>query len=418
MAGFGCPPRRIGPEGWKVCTASPIPFIRAHGMLALPVPEPGGSLDELRTFLAVDDDEWRILVAYLAMCLHPHGPYPILVLLGSGGSGKSTMARFLRRLVDPNVGDLNALPRDERDLMIAASNSWIQAFDNVSFLPDWLSDALCRLATGGALRTRQLYSDGSETIFNEQRPIILNGIGRFVTREDLLSRAVVIDVPEIPKEKRRTESLLWADFRAAHGRILGALLDAVSGALREVAAVSMNDQPRMADFARWGTAVERGLKWPRDSFIASYNGLLDTGAHEMVESSLFTQTLLEILRVYRGTWRGTPRHLLDELDVHVGSISGDRKEMPRSARGVTAALQRYAGVLRRVGVTVERPPRGQERVIVIRQEMTSGAHAEGSVIAGGLPTAADAPIDDTSDDDDKDFAFYESTRHLGNVDDA
>lgn len=346
---------RITREGWVVCRICPILFIRSNGMLPLPKPERGGSLDELRNFITLDDDTWRIVLAYLAMLLHPRGPYPILVLLGSGGSGKSTMARFLRSLVDPNVGDLNALPRDARDLMIAASNSWVQAFDNVSNLAEWLSDALCRLATGGSLRTRQLYSDGSEAIFNEQRPIILNGIGRFVTREDLLSRALTIDVPEIPKEKRRTEAALWEAFGAAHGRMLGALLDAVSGALRESDGVTLDEQPRMADFAHWGTAVERGLGWPRGSFMSAYNRLLDAGAEEMVESSAVTQALLSILRVSSGAWRGTARQLLVDLNEHVDPDGSDRKEMPRSPRGVAAALQRYAGVLRRVGIRLIGP---------------------------------------------------------------
>lgn len=36
-----------------------------------------------------------------------------------------------------------ALPRDERELFIAASNGHVLAFDNLSGLPHWLSDTLC-----------------------------------------------------------------------------------------------------------------------------------------------------------------------------------------------------------------------------------------------------------------------------------
>src|SRR5256886_5689169 len=123
-------------------------------MLALPVPLPGGALDDLRPFLNVaDDGDYRLLVTWLLAALRPRGPYPVLVLHGEQGSAKSTTARVLRMLIDPNGAPLRAEPHDDRDLMIAATNGWIVALDNLSHLPPWLSDALCRLATGGAFAT-------------------------------------------------------------------------------------------------------------------------------------------------------------------------------------------------------------------------------------------------------------------------
>ena len=56
----------------------------------------------------------------------------------------------------PNTAPLRALPREDRDLFIAASNGHVLAFDNVSGLPAWISDTLCRLATGGGFAVRQL----------------------------------------------------------------------------------------------------------------------------------------------------------------------------------------------------------------------------------------------------------------------
>jgi hypothetical protein len=50
------------------------------------------------------------------------------------------------------------------------------AFDNLSGLPVWLTDALCRLATGGSFAVRQLYTDDEEMLFEAARPTLLNGI--------------------------------------------------------------------------------------------------------------------------------------------------------------------------------------------------------------------------------------------------
>ena len=93
-------------------------------------------------------------------------------------------------LVDPNLAPLRSLPREDRDLFIAANNGHVIVFDNVSGLPDWLSDSLCRLATGGGFATRQLYTDGDEVLFDAMRPIILNGIEDFVSRPDLADRTI------------------------------------------------------------------------------------------------------------------------------------------------------------------------------------------------------------------------------------
>jgi hypothetical protein len=114
-------------------------------------------------------------------------------------------------------------PRDERDLAIAANNGWMVAYDNLSGLPVWLSDALCRLSTGGGFSTRTLYSNDEETIFDSKRPVILTGIDQIASRHDLLDRAVVTTLPVIPDDKRRSEAKFWAEFEEARPRILGAL---------------------------------------------------------------------------------------------------------------------------------------------------------------------------------------------------
>jgi hypothetical protein len=105
-----------------------------------------------------------------------------------------------RRLIDPNGAPLRSEPREIRDIMIAATNGWIVAYDNLSRLPDWLSDALCRLSTGGGFSTRELCSDTDEVLFEAQRPVALNGIEELATRADLLDRAVLVYLPRISDE--------------------------------------------------------------------------------------------------------------------------------------------------------------------------------------------------------------------------
>src|SRR5262249_39294580 len=156
-----------------------------------------------------------------------------------------TTSRVFRALVDTNSAPVRAEPREPRDLSIAANNSWMIALDNVSYVSPWLSNAVCRLSTGGGFSTRTLYEDDEETIFDGQRSIISNGIEEVAARGDLLDRAVLVICPTIPDEERVTEESFWRRFEAVRPRILGALLYAVSTGLRNLPEVELEKLPRM-----------------------------------------------------------------------------------------------------------------------------------------------------------------------------
>jgi hypothetical protein len=168
-----------------------------------------------------------LVVAWILAALRNRGPYPVIALSGEQGSAKSTFSGLVRSVLDPNTAPLRALPREERDLFIAANNGHVLAFDNVSGLPHWISDTLCRLATGGGFAVRQLYTDQDEILFEAAKPMILNGIEDFVTRPDLADRSLFLTLNPIPERDRRTEAELHGLFAAERPRILGVLLDAV-----------------------------------------------------------------------------------------------------------------------------------------------------------------------------------------------
>ena len=284
----------INATGWEIVPNPPVRFRRPAGMLPLPVPESGGKVDDLRDFINVTDDDWPLVVASEVAALRPRGPYPVLPLHGEQGSAKSTTARVLRSLVDPNAVPLRGHPREERDLMIAARNGWVLAFDNVSHLPDWLSDAFCRLSTGGGLATRALYTDSDEVLFDATRPVLMTGIEELATRGDLLDRALVLYLPTIPERARRTEAEFWSEFTRARPAILGALLTAVSTAIRRERDVVLDRLPRLADFATWVTAAEPALGWPPGTFLTAYSDNRAEANELTLEASPIVPALREL----------------------------------------------------------------------------------------------------------------------------
>jgi len=359
----------ITADGWRVVGDPPVKFRRSRGMLALPHPVPGGSLDLLRPYVNVDENaQFRLFVSWLVGAIRPKGPYAILTVYGGHGSAKSSLSRIARDLLDPSSAPLRSEPRDVRDVMIAAKNGWMLAFDNLSYLPSWLSDALCRLATGGGLSTRELYTDADETIFFAQRPILLNGIEEMVTRPDLMDRALIQHLPAIDPSKRRAEKEFWRDFEAVRPQILGALCDAVSMALRRQAGVHLQSLPRLADFAHWVTAAEPALGWPHGTFMEDYTANGATANAQILEASLVAQPILDLAQ--DGPWEGTASELLAKMNQLISEQVRRQKTWPGSPQALSNALRRLAPTLMVEGVEVSWLPRTSGRRVITIKKVT------------------------------------------------
>lgn len=402
----------IDVTGWRVIADPPVRFRRSAGMRALPLPQAGGSVEVLRSFLNVRlDADFVLAVAWLLACLIDHGPYPVLVLAGEQGTAKSTFTAMLRALVDPNTAALRALPREERDLFIAASNAHVLAFDNVSGLPGFVSDTLCRLATGASFAVRQLYSDQDEVLFEASRPVILNGIEDIVNRADLASRALFLTLEPIPEDRRRPESELWAAFEAEKPRLLGALLDAIAMGLKRLPDTRLPRLPRMADFATWATACETAL-WSAGTFMAAY----DDNRADAVESVIESDPVAAAVRLFmaeRADWSGTATALLAALANAAGERIAKSKTWPGDARALANRLRRAATFLRQVGIAVEFARVGRERTRVVQLASVASASSadpvKGAVAGNGAARHARTMECDTDAEDETERARVRAT---------
>ena len=378
----------IAASGWRVCICSPVVFRRSKGMSALPIPQQGGHVDELRNFLNVTDEDFALVLAWLIFTYSPHGPFPLLVLHGEQGSAKSTTARVLRDLVDPNQVQLRTEPRDERDLAISGTNGWVQAFDNFSRLSNALSDALCRMATGGGFSTRRLYTDDEEVLLVYKRPVILNGIEELAIRGDLLDRSLVIYLPVISEEARKSEDQFWAAFELARPRLLGALLDVVTTALRELpsARARTSTLPRMADFSLFATAAEAVLGLEPGGFIELYAKNRTRSNELALDASPLATALGDLLA--RGSYDGSNRGLLEALDAAADDNATRSRGWPKTTAALTGALRRIAPNLRRSGIEIVRyrssDSSGSRKV---RVQYLDDRNATPSHVADNEPTA-------------------------------
>jgi hypothetical protein len=317
------------------------------------------------------------MVSWLVAALNPSGPYPILILQGEQGTGKSTVARVLRSLVDPSTAALRAVPREERDLMIAANNSWVISLDNLSGIPQWLSDALCRLSTGGGFATRELHSDNDEILFDATRPIILNGIDDIAGNADLADRALIVMLPQVPDEERIPEKTFWRDFFEAQPRILGALMEAVSMGVRNIDRVKVPRLPRMADFARWICAAAPALPFTREVFLRAYSENRRESVSLAIEASSVAAAIQTL--TVRDGWVGTATDLLQALNGIVGEDTRKGRSWPKDARNMSSKVRRTAPLLRHAGLDVSFRTEGHQKtkkIILARKPPTASDRSD------------------------------------------
>jgi hypothetical protein len=364
-------------SGWRVVQNPPIKFVRRAGMLPLPRPEKGGSLSQIMPrFVTISEDALVLVGGYELGCLRGRGPYPILNLVGEQGSGKTTLSRLIKRTLDPSKAATRCLPKDERDLMIAAGSQHILALDNLSYIDEQMSDALCRLATGGGLSTRRLYTDRDETIFDSERPIILNAIEDVAVRADLMDRSIIISVPPLEDSRRKPEQEFWDDFEKAHPVILGALCEAASLALNETKTLPV-PAVRMTDFALFVSRGETALGLERGAFLRGYSQNRRDANEIAVEFSAVAQALINFSKNLAEKWTGNATQLLAALNAKVPEEVRRSREWPKTPRSLSGKARRVAPNLRGFGVAIRFPddhnrePGTGQRLLEIESKDTS-----------------------------------------------
>jgi hypothetical protein len=361
---------RITSEGWSLIDKPPVVFVVKKDMAALPIPQPGGTVDELREFVNVTEADFNLYLGWLLDALKGRKPYSILAANGEQGSGKSTFSVITGELIDPcKEAKTKSLPDNRRDLAVMASNRHALLFDNISWLSEEMSDALCRLATGSGMVMRSLYTNGDEYVFGGSRPVLLNGIPEIGDRSDFLGRTVKITLQPIPEDKRRDEKTLLAHFTARRPHLLGALCSLLANGLKNEGRVVADRKPRMADTYLWMKACEMGSG---RTLAEPFADNLKENIKGFALETTFGQSLVKFLRGSDGkqtAWTGTAHQLHEALRPCWESVCGyNVKEMgkyPGNARVLSGELNRLGASLRENGIVVERERKATGRGITI-----------------------------------------------------
>src|SRR3989344_2220688 len=306
---------KITAEGWSIENNPPILFQRYPHHQDQVEPAQQGDVQLALNLVNIQDENTKILfLVYLVSCFIPTIPHPIPNVYGSQGSAKSTFSKIVKKLVDPSKIEVSDFPTKKEELIQKMAHNWLLFFDNVSNLPQAISDMLCRAVTGSGFMKRELYTDDEDIIYSFKRCIGINGIDLAASRPDLLERSILFELERVPKEKRRQEEELDEMLERDKAKILAGIFDTLSKSMKIHPSMRLPALPRMADFTMWGCAIAEALGYSTDRFLTAYYENINFQNEEVLHANLEAVALMEFMKG-KTVWEGTASELLEELET-------------------------------------------------------------------------------------------------------
>jgi hypothetical protein len=316
--------------------------------------------DKFLQLTNLKEDQDRILLkVYIVSLFIPDIPHAMLILHGEKGSAKSTLQTLIKLLVDPGKPVLLTIHNDRTEFIQQLGHNYTAYYDNVKNAPGWLSDEACKAVTGVGNTKRKLYSDDDDIVYEYRRCLGFNGINISLTEPDALDRSMMIELERIAKEKRRVESDIIAAFLELRPRLLGYIFDILVKSLQIKSIVSLNDLPRMADFALWGEAIARAMGYSELEFIKAYYDNIGKQNIEAIENHPLGQSVAkfydEEIDGKSSVWEGQPAELLERLEIiaQTHRINTHHKLWPKEVRWLTRRLNQIrSNLLEGLGIDI------------------------------------------------------------------
>jgi hypothetical protein len=373
---------KVSAGGWAFEPNPPVLFRHFPNLKPLPDPQTGGSLDIIDALVNLKTEtDKRLFTAYLSTVPLPHVNRPILNVAGAMGSGKTTIARVVKRTWDPTAPE--SVRFDPRDFLQKASHAHILMLDNQNTVPEWAADTLCRLVTGEADSKRRLYTDDEDIIVELKRAVLLNGINVPTDHGDVLDRSLVVELERIADRECRTEEELWKHFEAEHPKLLGALFTVLSKAIACRASLKLSRRPRLADWAEYAASVYEVMGWGAERFLHDWGEVVKAQNRATLDGSPVAQVIIKFMDDKR-EYVAPSAELHKKLAVVAEELGVSRERAwPKSAGWLWKRIKEVLPVLVAVGIETARNEDNNGSRIALRKVPTDTATTASSGENGG-----------------------------------
>lgn len=312
---------KITEDGWSVEENGQKLFLRNPNQGEMPTPNrKNADIEKVFEFCRIPSSMKKIFIAYMVSCFIPTIKHPCLVLEGEKGTGKSSVSKFLKAIVDPKKSEepnANLLPRDIQQITYSYKHNYLLAFDNLEKLNKSQSDFLCSVVTGVDSEKRKLFTDDEICSINLCQPVILNGLQDIVTQDDLINRSIImtLEKPDNIEELNDNDEEFILSFMESRSIILGGIFDILSKALKMYKPNTIPKRPRMAAFYEWGYYICEAWKEGYGKlFCEEYWNLINKQANIGNWDEPLPHALLFLLDSQSDNcWKGTMSDLAEEL---------------------------------------------------------------------------------------------------------
>lgn len=345
-------------KGWKVLQQSKYKFIKKPNTKTQVLPQirEDKNLDDLlRKFINMDDESYQLFKIALIQYFFPNSSHYIAVISSEHGTGKSTITKLIRELIDPSVANISFIPDSPEEIKNHLANNMVVAFDNTKHQKDIVSDILCSAVTGSSFTKRTLYTTADETILNVHNIVILNGINIVPNKSDLLERSILFELKKIPTDKRKTDKEFWDKFIKYKPYILGEIFSIISKALGIRKNLSLTKTHRMSDAYTDMVAIAMAMGYTEEQFSQIFYSNRDKLEKAYSEGNYFVSSIVE----YMEERNNKP---IENTMTHIYQLiknfkKGDINFFPKSASAFSRKLREEETALRLAGYKIYIDPK-------------------------------------------------------------
>ncbi len=382
----------ISKDGWRMINGSdadlPILFKR-HNQIAQLEPDrdyPPDIFDQFLELTNVTNPEHKHLLKVLIVSSFiPEIDHPILTTYGPQGAAKSFLLRLIKMLVDPSKPVLLTLLRNIPEFIQQVNHNYLAFYDNVKYIPYWLSDEICKAVTGIGHTKRELYSDDNDIIYEHRRLISINGINVALTEPDALDRSIFTELPDIDDIMRREKEELLVEFEKIRSKLLAYIFDIVVKALQMKPNLKLTRLPRMADFAKWGEVISRAMGYDDFTFLEAYAENRNQQNVVAVNENIIGSVFVKFYRDYEAknkvnsTFVGSPELLYKAIIdfAEASQINVNYQQFPKAPNILVKKLKSLKSNLREgfdITIEIERDSFNNSIITIHGKKQTTNAN--------------------------------------------